>query len=189
MLNHHVWHTHRLKWLYRWLTTQYRCPLKEADHISPIYLTHHGLDHFLTRLGPAPPTRPSLHGLLACTYVGTPPCWEPMWKYPVKITNIQVDTTFIIPTFIDGVPSHPKEAEWLKWPGIVTLISNEEEFPRKCGHEHRAVKEEGQGPDKWTCDLARGTLYLVIELYVELDGKSLAISSSIPNLHCTILGK
>ena len=27
---------------------------------------------------------------------------------PVKITNIQVDITFIIPKLIDGVPSHVK---------------------------------------------------------------------------------
>ena len=36
--------------------------------------------------------------------------WEPMWQYPVKITNIQVDITFIIPKLIDGVPSHAKGA-------------------------------------------------------------------------------
>ena len=32
-----------------------------------------------------------------------------------------------------------------------------EEFPRRCGHEDRAVKEtwEGHGPAKWRCDLAR----------------------------------
>jgi hypothetical protein len=44
-----------------------------------------------------------------------------MCQYPVKITNIQVDITFIIAKLIDEVPSHAK--------GIVTLVPNEERVP------------------------------------------------------------
>ena len=74
---------------------------------------HPRLNHIYVRLGPAPPTPPSLHSLLANTYVGTLPHWEPMWQYPVKITNIQVDITFIIPKLIDGVNHMPKELNGL----------------------------------------------------------------------------
>ena len=42
--------------------------------------------------------------------VGTLPRWELMWQYLVKITNIQVDITFIVPNLIDEVPSHVKGA-------------------------------------------------------------------------------
>ena len=69
----------------------------------------HGLDHIFIQPGPAPPMPPSLSSLPAHTYVGTPR-WEPMWQHPVKIINIQVGITFIIPKLIDGVPSHAKEA-------------------------------------------------------------------------------
>ena len=31
----------------------------------------------------------------------------------------------------------------LKWPGIATLVPNEEEFPCKCGQEGRTVNEAG----------------------------------------------
>jgi hypothetical protein len=51
---------------------------------------------------------PSLFGLLARTCVGTLACWESMSQYAIKITNIQVDITFIIPKLIDGVPSSAK---------------------------------------------------------------------------------
>ena len=61
-------------------------------------------------LGSAPPMPPSLPGLPAQTCVGTLPRWEPMQQYPVKITNIQVDITFIILKLIDEVPSHAKGA-------------------------------------------------------------------------------
>ena len=64
-----------------------------------------GLDHIFIWLGATPP---SLPGLPARTCVGTLPHWEPMWQYPVKTTNIQVDITFIIPKLNDGVPSHVK---------------------------------------------------------------------------------
>ena len=66
-----------------------------------------GLGHVFIQLGPAPPMPPSI-ARLARTCVGTPPCWEPIWRYPIKITNIQVDITFVIPKSIDGVPSHAK---------------------------------------------------------------------------------
>jgi hypothetical protein len=62
---------------------------------------------------PAPPTPPSLLGLPmvpAYTCVGTLPHWEPMRQYLIKITKIQVDTTFITPKLFDGVPSHAEEA-------------------------------------------------------------------------------
>ena len=42
--------------------------------------------------------------------MGTLPRWDPMQQYLVKITNIQVDITVIIPKLIDGVPSHAKGA-------------------------------------------------------------------------------
>jgi hypothetical protein len=45
----------------------------------------------------------------------------------------------------------------LFWPGIVTLVPNEEEFPRKCGQEDQAMEAwEGRGLTEWRCDLARG---------------------------------
>ena len=70
------------------------------------------LDYIFIRLGHVPLTRPSLPGLFVCTCVGTLPCWDPTWQYPVKITNIQVDITFIVIKLIDEVPSAcevPKE--------------------------------------------------------------------------------
>lgn len=42
--------------------------------------------------------------------LGALPSWEPMWQYMVKITNIQIDITFINPKLIDGVPSRVKGA-------------------------------------------------------------------------------
>ena len=51
------------------------------------------LDHIFIRLGPTPPSLPCL---LARIYMGTPPHWESMYQYLVKITNIQVDITLII---------------------------------------------------------------------------------------------
>ena len=73
-----------------------------------------GLNHICVRLGLAPPTPPSWHGLPARTCVGTPPRWEPISQYLVKIIKFQVDITFIIPKLIDGVPSHAKGAQWLQ---------------------------------------------------------------------------
>ena len=70
-----------------------------------------GLDHSFIRLGLAPPTSPSLPDLTVRTCMETLLRWEPMWQYPVKITNNQVDdTTFFNPELIDGVPSHAKGA-------------------------------------------------------------------------------
>ena len=97
----------------------------KSNHLRPIYSTldsnntlNHsvcpGLDHIVIRLGPAPPAPPSLPGLLAHTYVGTHPRWEPMCQYPVKIIYAQVDITFISPKLINGVPSHVTGALWLK---------------------------------------------------------------------------
>ena len=106
----------------------------------------------------AGPTPPSLLVLPARrTFVGIVPCWEPMWQHLVKIIIIQVDITFIIPKLVDGVPSHAKATQWLKWPGVVTLVPNEGEFACRCGQEDRAVKEawEGQGPAEWRCDPTR----------------------------------
>ena len=62
-----------------------------------------------------PATPPSIPNLHACTHVGTHPDWEPMWQYPVKITNIQVDITFITPIgkLIDEVNHMPKELNGL----------------------------------------------------------------------------
>ena len=111
-------------------------------------------------IGPRPShASPSLPKLPTPTCVGTLPRWEPMWQYPIKITDIQVDINFIIPKLIDGIPSHVKGAYWLKWPGIVTLLPNTEEFPCKCKQEGRAVKEvwEGWDPTEWRCDLAWDT--------------------------------
>ena len=72
-----------------------------------------GLDHIFIRLGPAPPAPPassSLPSLYVRICVGALPCWESMWQFPVRITNIQVGITSIIPKLIDGVPSHAKGA-------------------------------------------------------------------------------
>ena len=57
---------------------------------------------------------PSLPGLPVRTCVGTLLHWEPIWQYPVKITNIQVDITFIISKLFNGVLFHmPKELNGL----------------------------------------------------------------------------
>ena len=55
-----------------------------------IYLTPRARLH-LHFVGPVLPTPPSLHGCPVRTCMGTLSCWEPMWQYPIKITNIQVD--------------------------------------------------------------------------------------------------
>ena len=77
--------------------------------------------------------------------MGTLPRLDLMRQYPVKITNIQVDVTFIIPKLIDGVPSHAKIAYRLKWPGIVKLVANGEELPHMWGKENHAAKGFGRG--------------------------------------------
>ena len=69
-----------------------------------------GLDRIFIRLAPALPTLLSLSSLSACTCVGTPLRWEPMWQQPINITNIQVNITFISPKLIDEVPSHTNGA-------------------------------------------------------------------------------
>ena len=92
----HISATH---WPWNWIKYRalvYACPV---------------LDHIFIRLGHVPPTARSLPSLLAHTCVGTLPRWELMWQYPVKITNIQVDITSIIPQLIDGVPSHEPYGE------------------------------------------------------------------------------
>ena len=99
-----------------------------------------GLDHIFIQLGPALATPPSLPGLPTRTCVGTLPRWVPMRLYPVTIKNNQVDIMLI-----DGAPSHAKGAWWLKWPSIVTLVPNREEFPHMCGHENWAMKEVWRG--------------------------------------------
>ena len=68
-----------------------------------------GYDHIFIRLAPAPPM-PPLPNVHVCNYMGTLPCWEPMWPYSVKIIIIQVDIILIIPKFINEVPSHAKGA-------------------------------------------------------------------------------
>ena len=53
----------------------------------------------------------------------------------------------------------PKVLNGLKWPGIITLVPNREEFPRMCEQEDQTIKEsrEGWDPDEHKCDLAWGT--------------------------------
>ena len=82
--------------------------------VLPVHCLSPEIDHIFIWLGPTPPTPPLLPGRLAHTCVGTFPRWEHMRQYLVKITNIQVDITFIIPKLIDGVSSHVKGAQWLK---------------------------------------------------------------------------
>jgi hypothetical protein len=45
------------------------------------------------------------------------------------------------------------------WSGIVVLVSNEEEFPRKCGQDNQTMKEVWVRLDQAErrCDVARGT--------------------------------
>ena len=116
-----------------------------ASFVTSGEITCPGPYHIFSWLGPAPSTPLSLPGLPACTCVGTLPRWELLWQYRIKITNIQVDITFIIPKLIDVVPSHVKGDSWLKWLGIVTLVPNRKEFPRMCGREDRTVKEAWEG--------------------------------------------
>ena len=73
-----------------------------------------GIDHICVWMGPAPLTLPSMHGLLVNTCAWTLPHWEPMWQYPVKIINIQVDIIFIIPKLIDKFLHMPKKLNGLR---------------------------------------------------------------------------
>ena len=75
-----------------------------------------------------------------------------------KLQIFKLTSLFSFPRLIDGVPSHAKWTWWLKWPGIVTLVPNQEEFVRRCMLKGWAMKEawEGRGPSEWRCDLARG---------------------------------
>ena len=52
----------------------------------------------------------------------------------------------------------PKELNGFQWPGIVTFVPKEEEFPHRCRQEAKALKEawEGRGPAEWRRDLALG---------------------------------
>jgi hypothetical protein len=108
---------------------------------SDVVFVFNGLDHIFIRLGPVPPTPPSLPGLHVRTCMGTLPHWEPMWRYSVKITNIQVDIISNVPKLIGEVPSHTKGAWWLMWPCIVTLVPSREKIPYRCGREDQRVKE------------------------------------------------
>ena len=50
----------------------------------------------------------------------------------------------------------PMSVKWFFDLEIITFVPNEEEFPRKCEQEDRAVKKawEGRNPTEWGCDLA-----------------------------------
>jgi hypothetical protein len=94
-----------------------------------------------------------------------------MWQYPIKITNIQVEITFIVPKLIDGVPSHAKGVEWLKWPGRFPTRKNS----HVCvGKNTGVVKEgwEGRGPTEWRYDLARAQK---LDVYLEFTKNALDI--------------
>jgi hypothetical protein len=127
----------------------------------------HGLKNMCVCLGPAPHTPPSLPSLYAPICVGTLPCWEPVWLYPVKITNIQVDITFI--NLWRNSMNQMISMKWCQleyfwfWPGIVTLTPDEEEFPCMCGQEDQAMKEAwelGAGPNRTQMWFSPGHLKL-----------------------------
>ena len=46
------------------------------------------------------------------------------------------------------------------WPGIITLVPNEEAIPCKCGQEKRRMKEawEWRDPAEWRCDVAQDNM-------------------------------
>ena len=86
-----------------WITL--RMKLSQNNHLCKKRILvlefhyHHDIRTWLDQnfiwLGPTPPTPPSLPSLPAWTCVGTLLAWQ----YSVKITNIQVDITFIIPSY------------------------------------------------------------------------------------------
>ena len=50
--------------------------------------------------------------------------------------------------------------------GIVALVHNEEEFPRRCGQEDPTMKEAWSGRGKTGPNLARGTTHHVPYVFV-----------------------
>ena len=116
---------------------------------------------YMCSVGHVPSTPPSLLDLLARTYVGTLPRREPMWQYPVKIINIQLDVTFIIPKLIDGGYHMSNELNGLS-DRTLNVLSDQVLpccFPTgKSSHVGvgRLGSEEvweGQGPVEHRCDL------------------------------------
>ena len=93
-----------------WFALTFHVFVLESFQLSPILTilevsnTPHAKSH-LHLVGP-----PSLLGLYARIFLGIILCLKPMRQYPVVITNIQVDITFIVARLIDGVPSHAKGA-------------------------------------------------------------------------------
>lgn len=133
-----------------------------------------GLDHIFIQPGRAPPrssqpTIRSLSGLLVHTYVWTN-VTIPSQTYKI----IQVDNiTSIIPKVDDGVFLYMSKElndlsdrgfNDLSWLSVVTLVPNEEEFPRRCGQDDHALKEAWAWRGKaaeWRCDLAQAATHHV----------------------------
>ena len=135
--------------------------LMKSQYKVPPRVKCPGLDHIFIRLGPVPSTPPSLSGLPVCTCMGTRPRWEPMWQYPVKITNIQDDITFAIPELMSKEFLHtPKELNDLRdrilsyW--FPTGKSSHTCVGRKIGQWRR--REKGGTQPNERCDLAQGVL-------------------------------
>jgi hypothetical protein len=63
-----------------------------------------------------------------------------------------------------------------------------EEFPWRCGHENRTVKEawEGQGPAEWRFDLARSSSH--VRICMCIGTKKLQILGPSGNARCDIWG-
>ena len=59
-----------------------------------------------------------------------------------------------------------KGTKWLKWPGVVNLAPNKEEFAHRCMQQDQAVKEawEGWDPTEHKCDLTRGYKFHDIDI-------------------------
>ena len=130
---------------------------------NTIYIIDHpGLDHIFIRLGPAPPTPPSLSSLPTCTCVGTLPRWEPMWfnTWALKsltplssfgmwrntinsLGNYESDVNLNIRNF-DRVLSH-----WFP-----TRKSSHTSVDRMTGQWKRRGKDGGLA--EWRCDLDWG---------------------------------
>ena len=100
-----------------------------------------GLDHICVQLGPTSPMPPSLPNLPAHTHVGSPPRSEPMWQYPLRITNIQVDITFIIPK-LNGVNLNIYNFDRLLSHWFPVRKSSHESAGRKTGQWKR--RERGR---------------------------------------------
>ena len=50
-----------------------------------------------------------------------------------------------IPSIDFGIMKMMSTLIFVIWPGVVTLVSNEEEFPHKCGQEDQTMKEAWEG--------------------------------------------